>query len=41
MVQSILYATDLGLYSPYVLQHALSLARSFGAQCMWCMRWSL
>lgn len=32
MVQSILYATDLGLYSPYVLQHALSLARSFGAQ---------
>lgn len=32
MVQSILYTTDLGLYSPYVLQHALSLARSFGAQ---------
>ena len=32
MIRSILYATDLGLYSPYVLQHALSLARSFGAQ---------
>jgi nucleotide-binding universal stress UspA family protein len=32
MVQSILYATDLGLYAPYVLQHSLSLARAFQAQ---------
>ena len=31
MIRSILYATDLGLYSPYVLQHALSLARAFNA----------
>lgn len=27
MIRSILYATDLGLYAHYVLQHALSLAR--------------
>ncbi|WPP46140.1 universal stress protein [Pseudomonas sp. AN-1] len=27
MIRSILYATDLGLYAPYVLQHALTLAR--------------
>jgi nucleotide-binding universal stress UspA family protein len=27
MIRSILYATDLGLYAPYVLQHAMSLAR--------------
>ena len=32
MIRSILYATDLGLYAPYVLQHALSLARAYGAQ---------
>lgn len=32
MVRSILYATDLGLCAPYVLQHALALARSFAAQ---------
>ena len=29
MLRSILYATDLGLYAPYVLQHALSLAKAF------------
>ncbi|MGH8436364.1 MAG: universal stress protein, partial [Pseudomonas sp.] len=32
MVHSILYATDLGLYAPYVLQHALALARAFQAE---------
>ena len=32
MIRSILYATDLGLYAPYVLQHALALTRSFNAQ---------
>lgn len=32
MLRSILYATDLGLYAPYVLQHALALARSFNAE---------
>lgn len=32
MVRTILYATDLGLYAPYVLQHALGLARSFNAR---------
>lgn len=31
MVRSILYATDLGLYSPHVLQHAVVLARALGA----------
>lgn len=31
MIRSILYATDLGLYAPYVLQHALSLARAHHA----------
>ncbi|WP_120997769.1 universal stress protein [Stutzerimonas urumqiensis] len=31
MIRSILYATDLSLYSSYVLQHALSLSRAFGA----------
>ncbi|MHA6493296.1 universal stress protein [Pseudomonas borbori] len=31
MIRSILYATDLGLYAPYVLQHALSLSRAFNA----------
>ncbi|WP_043307379.1 universal stress protein [Pseudomonas sp. ML96] len=32
MLRSILYATDLGLYAPYVLQHALSLAKAFRAE---------
>ncbi|WP_373388302.1 universal stress protein [Pseudomonas alcaligenes] len=32
MLRSILYATDLGLYAPYVLQHALALARAFRAE---------
>ncbi|KAF1069265.1 MAG: Universal stress protein A [Pseudomonas citronellolis] len=32
MIRSILYATDLGLYAPYVLQHALSLARAYNAE---------
>ena len=31
MIRSILYATDLGLYAPYVLQHALALSRTFQA----------
>ncbi len=32
MIRSILYATDLGLYAPYVLQHALALSRTFQAE---------
>ncbi|RJG09608.1 universal stress protein [Pseudomonas cavernicola] len=32
MIRSILYATDLGLYAPYVLQHALALTRAFNAE---------
>jgi nucleotide-binding universal stress UspA family protein len=32
MIRSMLYATDLGLYAPYVLQHALALARTFDAK---------
>jgi nucleotide-binding universal stress UspA family protein len=32
MIRSMLYATDLGLYAPYVLQHALALARTFKAE---------
>lgn len=32
MIRSILYATDLGLYAPYVLQHALNLTRTFSAE---------
>lgn len=32
MIHSILYATDLGLYSTYVLQHALTLTRAFEAR---------
>lgn len=32
MIRSILYATDLGLYAPYVLQHAMSLARAYDAE---------
>ncbi|RON03023.1 universal stress protein UspA [Pseudomonas brassicacearum] len=31
MIHSMLYATDLGLYAPFVMQHALSLARTFKA----------
>ncbi|MCU1729825.1 universal stress protein [Pseudomonas sp. 7P_10.2_Bac1] len=31
MIRSILYATDLGIYAPVVMQHALELARSFKA----------
>ncbi|WP_248804568.1 universal stress protein [Pseudomonas sp. MWU13-2100] len=31
MIHSMLYATDLGLYAPYVMQHALGLARTFKA----------
>ncbi|WP_257112334.1 universal stress protein [Pseudomonas ficuserectae] len=31
MVRSMLYATDLGLYAPYVTQHALALALTFNA----------
>lgn len=32
MLRSILYATDLGLYAPYVLQHALALTKAFQAE---------
>lgn len=31
MIRAMLYATDLGLYAPYVMQHALALARTFNA----------
>ncbi|MBX8492244.1 universal stress protein [Pseudomonas cichorii] len=31
MIRSILCATDLGLYAPYVVQHALAMARTFNA----------
>ncbi|EPL04284.1 universal stress protein [Pseudomonas sp. CF161] len=31
MIRSMLYATDLGLYAPYVMQHAVELARTFNA----------
>ncbi|MES2870410.1 MAG: universal stress protein [Pseudomonadota bacterium] len=31
MIRSILFATDLGIYAPVVMQHALGLARSFSA----------
>lgn len=31
MIRSMLYATDLGLYAPFVMQHALGLARTFKA----------
>ncbi|WP_440079751.1 universal stress protein [Pseudomonas syringae] len=31
MVRTMLYATNLGLYAPYVTQHALALARTFNA----------
>jgi hypothetical protein len=29
MIRSMLYATDLGVYAPFVMQHALALARTF------------
>ena len=32
MINNILYATDLGLYAPYVLQHVMSLASRHDAQ---------
>lgn len=32
MIRSILYATDLGLYAPYVLQHALNLSSALKAE---------
>ncbi|QCI11652.1 universal stress protein [Pseudomonas putida] len=32
MIRSMLYATDLGVYAPFVMQHALALARTFGAE---------
>lgn len=32
MIRSMLYATDLGVYAPYVLQHALALAKTFNAE---------
>ena len=31
MIGSMLYATDLGVYAPYVMQHALAMARTFKA----------
>lgn len=31
MIRSMLYASDLGVYAPCVLQHALSMARAFKA----------
>ncbi|MFB0705506.1 universal stress protein [Pseudomonas protegens] len=31
MIRSMLYATDLGLYAPFVMQHALELALTFNA----------
>ncbi|MFO2464071.1 universal stress protein [Pseudomonas sp. 15FMM2] len=31
MIRSMLYATDLGVYAPYVMQHALAMARTFKA----------
>lgn len=31
MIRSILYATDLGIYAPVVMQHALGMARGFSA----------
>jgi len=31
MIRSLLYASDLGVYAPFVMQHALALARTFDA----------
>jgi len=36
MIRSLLYATDLGVYAPFVMQHALALARTFGAELYLC-----
>ena len=32
MIRTMLYATDLGVYAPFVMQHALVLARTFEAE---------
>jgi nucleotide-binding universal stress UspA family protein len=32
MIRSMLCATDLGVYAPFVMQHALALARTFNAE---------
>lgn len=32
MIRSMLFATDLGVYAPFVMQHALALARTFNAE---------
>jgi len=32
MIRSLLYATDLGPYAPYVMQHAVAMARTFAAE---------
>ena len=32
MIRSMLFATDLGVYAPFVMQHALTLARTFSAE---------
>lgn len=32
MIRTMLYATDLGVYAPFVMQHALALARTFNAE---------
>ena len=37
MIHSMLYATDLGLYAPLVMQHALALARTFNADLYVCL----
>ena len=31
MIRTMLYATDLGVYAPFVMQHALVMARTFDA----------
>ncbi|WP_312933968.1 universal stress protein [Pseudomonas sp.] len=31
MIRSLLYASDLGVYAPFVMQHALAMARTFDA----------
>lgn len=32
MIKRILYASDLGLYGPYMMQHVVTLAERYGAQ---------
>lgn len=32
MIRTMLYATDLGVYAPFVMQHALVMARTFEAE---------